>query len=121
MKSNQIFLVILFSVGMGIGQLLLKFAAIRQGINTESNFVSRLFALIFDWPFIIGSVSYAFLLIYWVWLLTFLPLSRAYPFTCISLAVAALGGSFFFHETITLRFVAGLAAIAIGLLLLGSE
>lgn len=121
MKVAHILLVALFSIGMGIGQLLLKYAAQRQSPHTEQDLASRLLALALDWPFLLGAGSYAILLVYWVWLLTFLPLSRAYPFTLLSLGVAALGGSLFFGETLTPRFLTGLSVIAIGLLLLGTE
>jgi drug/metabolite transporter (DMT)-like permease len=77
--------------------------------------------MLVDWPFLAGAASYALLLIFWMWLLTFLPLSRAYPFTLLSLIVATAGGAIFFHEPLTPRFLAGLLVIAVGLLLLGTE
>lgn len=121
MKLAHVMLVVLFSVGMGIGQLLLKFAASRQAAHAGERFGSRLLSLALDWPFLLGAAAYGLLLVYWVWLLTFLPLSRAYPFTLLSLAVAAIGSALFFHEPLTPRFVAGLSVIAVGLLVLGME
>jgi hypothetical protein len=120
-KTIHIFLVMLFSVGMGLGQLLLKYAANRQSTTSEENLGLRLLSLAFDWPFILGAATYLFLLVYWVWLLTFLPLSRAYPFTLLSLLVAAIGSAVLFQEAMTPRFIMGLSVIGIGLLILGSE
>jgi drug/metabolite transporter (DMT)-like permease len=120
-KAVHILLVTLFSVGMGTGQLLLKFSAQRQLPNEHQGLFARLLSLASDWPFLLGAASYGVLLIFWVWLLTFIPLSRAYPFTIISLAVASLGGWYFFGETLTPRFIAGLAVIGIGLIILGTE
>lgn len=121
MKYQHILMVSTFSIGMGVGQLLLKFSAQRQSSHSEQNLILRILSLFSDWAFLLGVVTYGLLLIYWVWLLTFLPLSRAYPFTILSLAVAAIGGALLFNETLTLRFVAGLSVIGIGLVLLGTE
>ena len=108
----------IFSVGMGLGQLLLKYSAQRQLTNIELGWFSRIVALFNDWTFLLGIVIYGLLLIYWVWLLTFLPLSRAYPFTLLSLVVAAIGGSLFFQEPLSSSFIIGLAIIGVGLFVL---
>ena len=97
MKISEVIMVIIFSFGMGLGQLLLKFSAQRQTVNADSGWMLRLPSLFSDWTFLLGIALYGLLLIYWVWLLTFLPLSRAYPFTLLSLVVAAIGGALFFQ------------------------
>ena len=118
MKYSHIALLGLFSVGMGIGQLILKFSAQRQLSNVESGWILRLISLFSDWTFLLGITMYATLLVFWVWLLTFLPLSRAYPFTLLSLVVAAIGSSIFFDEVISVNFVVGIVIIGIGLFVL---
>ncbi len=120
MKILHVFMLILFAAGMGIGQLLFKFSALRQSINTDSSLLLRLVSLFSDWPFILGLVLYGLLTIYWIWLLTFLPLARAYPFTILSLVVAAIGSSVLFHEPLTVSFIAGVVIIAIGLVVLST-
>ena len=120
MKISQVIMVLTFSIGMGLGQLLLKFSAQRQLIMSDSSWLLRLLSLFSDWAFLLGIVLYALLLIYWVWLLTFLPLSRAYPFTLLSFVVAAIGGALLFQEPLTLRFVIGLAIIGVGLAVLST-
>lgn len=121
MKFQHILMVSGFSVGMGIGQLLLKFSAQRQSSLPENSLVGYILSLFTDWAFLLGIVIYGILLLYWVWLLSFLPLSKAYPFTLLSLILTAIGGAIFFQEALTARFVAGLLIIGFGLLLLGSE
>ena len=95
MRTVHIIMVMVFSIGMGLGQLLLKFSAQRQSTNADASLPLRLLLLFSDWAFLLGIALYGFLLIYRVWLLTFLPLSRAYPFTLLSIAVAAIGDAFF--------------------------
>jgi drug/metabolite transporter (DMT)-like permease len=121
MPLLQILLVSFFAVGMGLGQLLLKYAASRQSESEDLSLVERILRMVIDWPFILGAASYAILLVFWVWLLTFIPLSRAYPFTIISIAVATIGSWLFFGETLTPKFLIGLFIIAIGLIILGMD
>ena len=111
-------MLVLFSVGMGVGQVLLKFSAQRQLEKIDSSWLLRLISLLSDWTFLLGVVVYGLLLVYWVWLLTFLPLSRAYPFTLLSIVVATLGGSIFFDESISISFVVGMTIIGVGLFVL---
>jgi len=120
MKFSQIIMVMTFSIGMGLGQVLLKYSAQRQSMNTNFSWILRLYALFSDWTFLSGVALYGLLLVYWIWLLTFLPLSRAYPFTILSLVVAAIGGALFFQEPLTFRYGAGLSIIGIGLVVLGT-
>lgn len=121
MKISHVIMVIIFAVGMGFGQLLFKFTAQRQIINADSSWSLRLLSLFSDWTFLLGAALYGLSLVYWVWLLTFLPLSRIYPFTLLSLVIAAAGGALFFHEPLTLPYVAGLAIIGIGLVVLSAR
>lgn len=120
MKILHVIFLIIFAAGMGLGQLLFKYSALRQSMNTDSSVLLRLISLFSDWPFIMGLVLYGLLTIYWIWLLTFLPLARAYPFTILSLVVAAIGSSMFFHEPLTVSFIAGLAIIGVGLIVLST-
>jgi drug/metabolite transporter (DMT)-like permease len=120
MRAAHVALVVLFAVGMGTCQLLLKYAAHRQASKAGRD-AGTLIGLLLDWPFLAGAASYALLLIFWMWLLTFLPLSRAYPFTLLSLVVATVGGAILFHEPLTPRFLTGLFVISMGLLMLGTE
>ena len=120
MKISQVIMIMIFSVGMGLGQLLFKWSALRQTINTDSSLLLRLISLFSDWPFLLGLVLYCSLTVYWIWLLTFLPLSRAYPFTFLSLAIAAIGSALFFHEPLTFPFVTGLVLIGAGLMVMSA-
>jgi drug/metabolite transporter (DMT)-like permease len=52
-----------------------------------------------------------------VWILSFTPLSRAYPFVALAFAVTPLLGGMFFNEAISLRLLAGIVLILGGLFL----
>lgn len=121
MKILHIFFVVLFAVGMGAGQLLLKYSAHRQAAYSQQPLVSRLIALMQDWPFILGAFSYGILLIFWIWILTFVPVSKAYPFTSLSIAVVTVGGWLCFGEEASVRCIIGVGVVMLGLIILGTE
>ncbi len=121
MRVGYVLMLLLFSVGMGIGQLLFKYAALRHVSLPEAPLLTRALALVLDWPFVLGIFLYVALTAYWIWLLTFLPLSRAYPFTIVSMLVAAVGSWWFFSEHLGPRFFIGFSMIAMGLVFVSTE
>jgi drug/metabolite transporter (DMT)-like permease len=56
-----------------------------------------------------------------VWILSFTPLSRAYPFLALSFVITPLAGSFFFGERLSAGTIGGLALIMGGLYLIASR
>ena len=54
----------------------------------------------------------------WVWVLTFTPLSRAYPFVAIAFALTPLLGALVFGEPLSLRLLVGVAVVAVGFFLI---
>lgn len=103
---------------MSLGQLLFKFAALSMlSSDARALTVGKLFQLGMN-PYFLGAMSLYFgLSVLWVWILTFTPLSRAYPFVAIALIVTPLLSQFIFMEALDLRFYFGLSFIIFGLLL----
>ena len=64
----------------------------------------------------LAVLLYAALSVLWVWLLTFTPLSRAYPFVALAFALTPLLGIFIFGEPFSTRLAIGIALILCGLL-----
>src|SRR5262245_55657725 len=60
-------------------------------------------------------VLYAGFALLWVWILSFTPLSRAYPFVALAFALTPLLAGSLFGETISLRLIVGLLLIVCGL------
>jgi drug/metabolite transporter (DMT)-like permease len=110
----QIALLIAYAVAMAGGQFLFKLAAVRApaGAMTE-----RIGALMQDVVFLSALALYGALAFVWVWILTFTPLSRAYPFVAVAFALTPLLGGFMFGEPLTLRLFVGIAVIFAGLLI----
>jgi drug/metabolite transporter (DMT)-like permease len=65
--------------------------------------------------FSFSARTYAGFALLWVWILSFTPLSRAYPFVALAFALTPLLAGSLFGETISLRLIIGLLLILGGL------
>lgn len=110
----QIALLIAYAVGMAGGQFLFKLAALRAPAGAMPD---RIVALLGDFVFVAALALYGALAFLWVWILTFTPLSRAYPFVAVAFALTPLLGGFVFGEPLTVRLFVGIAVIFAGLLI----
>jgi drug/metabolite transporter (DMT)-like permease len=111
----QIVALATYAGGMAAGQLLFKFAAQRLAAGGRPG--ERLIELAGNGYFYAAFALYCTLAILWVWILTFTPLSRAYPFVSLAFAVTPLLGAWVFGEPIDLRLGLGITAILCGLFL----
>jgi drug/metabolite transporter (DMT)-like permease len=111
----QIALLFAYAAGMAGGQLLFKAAALRDVAGAPLG--ERLLGLLGNGYFFAAVALYGALAVLWVWLLTFTPLSRAYPFVALALAATPLLGGLVFGEPITMRLLFGVGFILCGLLL----
>jgi len=108
---TQIVLLTAYAVGMSGGQILFKLAAIQ--LNGTAG--ERLLALAHNLYFLSALVLYGTLSVLWVWILTFTPLSRAYPFVALAFALTPALGAWLFGEGVSLRLMIGLSMILGGL------
>jgi drug/metabolite transporter (DMT)-like permease len=104
-----------YAAGMAGGQLLFKLAAQRLAAGATPG--EQLMGLAGNAYFYAAFVLYCALAVLWVWLLTFTPLSRAYPFVALAFAITPLLGGWLFGEPIDLRLGLGITAILCGLFL----
>jgi drug/metabolite transporter (DMT)-like permease len=111
---SQIALLVFYAAGMTAGQLLFKSAAVRYAAATGDT-SQRLAGLLQDYYFLSAVVLYAALAVFWVWVLSFTPLSRAYPFVALAFAFTPLLGGLIFGEVISTRLFIGLLFILCGL------
>jgi len=116
MTAAQVLLLILYALGMVGGQMLFKVAASAARFDS----VGALAATVLSPTFIAAIALYAGLSAMWVWLLTFTPLSRAYPFVALAFVITPVAAALIFHEPISLRLAIGVALIAVGVALVAS-
>ena len=115
---SQVVLLVAYAAGMVGGQMLFKAAALRY--QPDATGAERAFSLICNAYFLGAVALYVALTVLWVWLLTFIPLSRAYPFVALAFAITPLLGGMVFAEPITVKLLAGIALLLGGLLLIAS-
>lgn len=108
-------MLIAYAFGMTAGQLMFKAASIDSGKNYGNNFLLSLMAN--GW-FLTAAALYGALTLLWVWILTVVPLSRAYPFVVLSFVLTPLGAALLFGEPLTTNYAIGMALIIIGLFFL---
>jgi drug/metabolite transporter (DMT)-like permease len=110
----QIVALVAYAGAMAGGQLLFKMAALR--VAHEGPFIERAMSVLLNGYFLVALVLYAALAGLWVWILTFTPLSRAYPFVALAFALTPALGGLVFAEPISVRLVIGIGLILCGLL-----
>jgi drug/metabolite transporter (DMT)-like permease len=116
---SQIVLLTGYAVGMSGGQVLFKLAATRYGI-ADGAAAERILGLLFNLYFVSALILYAGLAVLWVWVLSFTPLSRAYPFVALAFALTPLLGALLFGEAMPLRLTLGIVLVLCGLFLVMS-
>lgn len=114
------YIFILLTVCFGVyGQLILKTRILRAGA-VPTSFHERLnfgLNLLMD-PWVLSTfVAAFFAVLCWMAALTRLPLSYAYPFTCLTFVMILILSSVFFHEPITLGKTLGLIFIIGGIII----
>jgi drug/metabolite transporter (DMT)-like permease len=72
-------------------------------------------SFLFNGYFFVALILYAALSVLWVWILSFTPLSRAYPFVALAFAVTPALGGLVFAEPLSMRLVIGIMLILCGL------
>ncbi len=112
LSLTQILLLLGYAVSMAGGQLIFKLAADRA--PAVGSLTDRVFGLVNAY-FVVAVVLYGLLSVLWVWILTFTPLSRAYPFVALAFAITPALGILVFAEPLSTRLMIGIALILGGL------
>ena len=102
------FTLIFTVVGIGVGQLFFKSAAIEFE-NNDTLLSPKLVAILSAAIGIYGVSTVA-----WVYTLTKIQLSHAYPFMALTFFIIPLGSYWFFDESIEGRYFFGVALIVLG-------
>ena len=103
------------------GQLLLKWALTRRGAGPHgvSGMLHYVFSSLLD-PLVILSLCLAFAAaLAWIAAVSRLPLSAAYPFQSLTLVFTVMGTVLLFGESVSTTRWMGIAAVSLGLLLVG--
>ncbi|MBA7671039.1 putative 4-amino-4-deoxy-L-arabinose-phosphoundecaprenol flippase subunit ArnF [subsurface metagenome] len=114
-------LAVLVSVSLAVvGQLLLKIGMLRMGrFSLNISTIVPQYTRILLNPFIIaGIISFALSMLVWLYVLSRLELSVAYPFVALNYVLILFASHFLLKETITPVRIIGVAVIVIGVYLI---
>lgn len=112
MRPIHALYLVIYALSLSVGQILFKLAAERAAGKTGLAFVGSLAANPF---FIVAVILYGAITLFWVWILTHVPLSRAYPFVVLSFLFTPALGILLFQESLNGWYALGLALILSGL------
>ena len=114
MITRQIILCLLFAVGLSAGQIIFKIAA--DDIRGRIPF-GWIWAALSPW-FLTAICLYAVITGLWIFILTELPLSRAYPFSLLGSALVPAFAVIILGESIGLRYSLGFGLMLVGLVVI---
>lgn len=115
------FVAIFISIFLAVvGQLLLKMGMLRIGrFSLNISTMVQQYARILLNPFVIvGLFGFFLSALVWLYVLSRLDLSFAYPFVALNYVLILFGSYFLLKETITLVKVIGVAVIVLGVYLI---
>lgn len=103
-----------------VGQLLLKTGMLRVGkFSFNISTLVHQYTRILLNPFVIAGLFAFFIsMLVWLYVLSRMELSFAYPFVALNYVLILLGSYFLFKETITLHKMIGVVVIVIGVYLI---
>jgi drug/metabolite transporter (DMT)-like permease len=113
LSLTQIAALVGYVAAMAGGQLLFKTAALRGA--GDGPLGERMAAFLLNGYFFVALMLYAALTVLWVWILSFTPLSRAYPFVALAFALTPALGALVFAEPLSMRLAIGIVLILCGL------
>jgi drug/metabolite transporter (DMT)-like permease len=113
LSLSHIAALVAYAAAMAGGQLLFKTAAMRGAGHGPLG--ERVAGFLLNGYFFVALILYAALTVLWVWILSFTPLSRAYPFVALAFALTPALGALVFSEPVSMRLVIGIVLILCGL------
>jgi drug/metabolite transporter (DMT)-like permease len=113
LSLSHIAALVAYAAAMAGGQLLFKTAAMRGAAHGPLG--ERVAGFLLNGYFFVALILYAALTVLWVWILSFTPLSRAYPFVALAFALTPALGALVFSEPVSMRLVIGIVLILCGL------
>ena len=109
-----------FSTALAAGQILFK----QVSLEMQGKSLAEGFLAIARIPTLYGAIAlYGAATMLWIWILSRVPLSQAYPWVALAMAGVPVLASFVFHERVGNIYWLGIVLVIFGLLLtqLGSK
>ena len=123
--SPQLILFVLISVSLSSGsQIILKKGMIapRMQETLASGDIPAILLTVLTSPMIIGGLfCFGLSAVFWLFVLSKIPLSSAYPFVALGIGVTVIAGLTLFGETVSPNGAVGVGFIILGILCVASQ
>ena len=117
MSLTHFFLILLNTLILVSGQFLWKIGMMKQEPSFSS--IGEIIKLLFS-PYILSGLTlYGFATVLWLFILTRVPLSVAYPVQSLAYIFAVFGAYFLFNEPLGWTKIIGVMLIMVGVSLIG--
>lgn len=116
MLSNYL-LILLNTLILVSGQFIWKYGMMKNEASFSS--VTDILKLLFSPYILTGLTMYGFATVLWLFILTRVPLSVAYPIQSLAYVFAVFGAYFIFNESLSAMKIAGVLLIIIGVSFIG--
>ena len=111
MTVSQLAIGLLCVIAISGGQILFKLASAVGGEAAHERLNLYMY---FNWYLLISLVIYALATVFWVWLLSQVPLKKAYPLMSIAFFLVPLMSRVFLMEALEARVLVGALCICFG-------
>jgi drug/metabolite transporter (DMT)-like permease len=115
MRIIDVCLLLSCALAVTIGQILLKIGA--RDVSTSKTY-SEFFFAFFAPHTVIALCIYVLTSFIWIWLLSRIPLSIAYPFLALSFALTPLAAMLWLHERVSWSHWLGVLLVFAGVVLI---
>jgi multidrug transporter EmrE-like cation transporter len=119
MRPNLVLLILLSVILSAGSQVLLKFGmttpAVKSVLENKESPLSILLTIATSPAVLIGLLCFGLSAVVWLFVLAKIPLSSAYPFVALGIAITVVAGRFMFGEPISISKLIGVGAILVGI------
>lgn len=113
----MIYIIALISILLGsIAQYLLKIGMTSINLDKEQDITLIIKSLVTNIPLLGGISCYGLSMIFWLYVLSKLELSKAYPLVSLGYVFTLLLGYFLLHESVNNYKILGVAFIILGVI-----
>lgn len=117
MNITNFILILINTLILVSGQFLWKYGVMQRNVSFQS--IQEIASLLLS-PFILGGLAlYGIATVLWLFILTKVPLSIAYPIQSLAYVFAVFGAYFIFNEQLSFAKIAGVLLIVLGVSLIG--
>ncbi|MEE1610161.1 hypothetical protein [Microvirga sp. CF3016] len=112
---GNILLLLGYVLFMALGQIAFKYVA--KELASSASLIDTAMRLPFSISFWATGALYGLSMIYWIWLLSRVPLTIAYPFASLSIIVLPMLSWAIYSEPLSLKYFLGVSLMMFGIAL----